>query len=106
MGTQFYNDPEPVNLGTGYKLSIRDLVSLICKLMKFEGKILWETDKPNGQLRRCLDTQRAKQAFGFTAKVTLSRDLKILLIGISRTLGECHKPVLLDKTSESPLILI
>jgi len=69
MGTQFYNDAEPVNLGTGYEISIKDLITLICELMGYNGEIVWETDKPNGQPRRCLDTERAKQAFGFTAEV-------------------------------------
>jgi GDP-L-fucose synthase len=76
MGTQSYNDPEPVNLGTGYEISIRDLIELICELMEFEGEIVWETDKPNGQPRRCLDTQRAKEAFGFTAQVDFKQGLK------------------------------
>jgi GDP-L-fucose synthase len=76
MGTQFYNDPEPVNLGTGYEISIRDLITLICELMEFDGEIVWETDKPNGQPRRCLDTERAKQAFGFTAQVDFKQGLK------------------------------
>jgi len=76
MGTQDYNDPEPVNLGTGYEISIRDLVELICQLMEFEGEIVWQTDKPNGQPRRCLDTERAKQAFGFTSKVDFKEGLK------------------------------
>ncbi|HEY9650887.1 MAG TPA: GDP-L-fucose synthase [Coleofasciculaceae cyanobacterium] len=76
MGTQAYNDPEPVNLGTGYEISIRDLVELICELMGFDGEIIWETDKPNGQPRRCLDTERAKQAFGFTAQVDFKEGLK------------------------------
>jgi GDP-L-fucose synthase len=67
MGTQFYNDAEPVNLGTGYEISIKDLITLICELMEYDGEIVWETDKPNGQPRRCLDTERAKKAFGFTA---------------------------------------
>jgi len=76
MATQYYNDPEPVNLGTGSEISIRDLVELICQLMSFEGEIVWETDKPNGQPRRCLDTQRAKQAFGFTAQMDFKQGLK------------------------------
>lgn len=76
MGTQFYNDPEPVNLGTGYEISIRDLIELICELMEFSGEIVWETDKPNGQPRRCLDTQRAKETFGFTAEVDFKQGLK------------------------------
>ncbi|MBE9248748.1 GDP-L-fucose synthase [Dolichospermum sp. LEGE 00240] len=76
MGTQFYNDAEPVNLGTGYEISIKDLITLICELMEYEGEIVWETDKPNGQPRRCLDTERAKQAFGFTAEVEFRTGLK------------------------------
>ncbi|NJL37916.1 MAG: GDP-L-fucose synthase [Leptolyngbyaceae cyanobacterium SM1_4_3] len=76
MGTQFYSDAEPVNLGTGYEISIRDLITLICELMEFDGEIVWETDKPNGQPRRCLDTERAKQAFGFTAQVDFRQGLK------------------------------
>ena len=76
MGTQFYNDAEPVNLGTGYEISIKDLITLICELMEYEGELVWETDKPNGQPRRCLDTERAKQAFGFTAQVEFREGLK------------------------------
>ncbi|WP_414546438.1 GDP-L-fucose synthase family protein [Nostoc sp. CCY0012] len=76
MGTQSYNDSEPVNLGTGSEISIRDLINLICELMEFDGEIVWETDKPNGQPRRCLDTERAKQAFGFTAQVSFRQGLK------------------------------
>lgn len=76
MGTQSYNEPDPVNLGTGYEISIKDLVELICQLMEFEGEIVWETDKPNGQPRRCLDTERAKQTFGFTAQMEFQQGLK------------------------------
>ena len=76
MATQYYNNPEPVNLGTGSEISIRDLVELICELMSFDGEIVWETDKPNGQPRRCLDTQRAEQAFGFTAQMGFKQGLK------------------------------
>ena len=76
MGTQFYDDAEPVNLGTGYEISIKDLITLICELMEYEGELVWETDKPNGQPRRCLDTQIAKQAFGFTAQVEFREGLK------------------------------
>jgi len=76
MGTQSYDGADPVNLGTNYEVTIRDLVELICELMEFEGKIVWETDKPNGQPRRCLDTERAKQAFGFTAEMDFKQGLK------------------------------
>jgi GDP-L-fucose synthase len=76
MATQAYNAPDPVNLGTNYEISIRDLVELICELMGFEGEIVWETDKPNGQPRRCLDTTRAKKMFGFTAQMDFKQGLK------------------------------
>ncbi|MDX2242955.1 MAG: GDP-L-fucose synthase [Leptolyngbyaceae cyanobacterium bins.302] len=76
MGTRFYSDAEPVNLGTGYEISIKDLITLICELMQFEGEIVWQPDKPNGQPRRCLDTERAKQAFGFEAQVDFQQGLK------------------------------
>ncbi|PIG92134.1 GDP-L-fucose synthase [Gloeocapsopsis sp. IPPAS B-1203] len=75
MGTLSYNQPEPINLGTGFEISIRDLISLICELMEFDGEIVYETDKPNGQPRRCLDTERAKK-FGFTAQIDFRRGLK------------------------------
>ena len=76
MGTISYNDSEAVNLGTGEEISIRDLITLICELMEFDGEIVWETNQPNGQPRRCLDTERAKQAFNFTAQVSFRQGLK------------------------------
>lgn len=76
MGTQSYNGSEPVNLGTGYEISIRDLISTICEVMEFDGEIVYQTDKPNGQPRRCLDTERAKKEFDFTAQVGFKEGLK------------------------------
>ena len=76
MATCKYDESEPVNLGTNFEISIRDLVELICELMEFTGEIIWETDKPNGQPRRCLDTHRAQDKFGFTAKTELRQGLK------------------------------
>ena len=76
MATQSYNDPDPVNLGTNEEVAIKDLVELICELMDFQGEIIWETDKPNGQPRRCLDTQRAKDRFGFIAQTEFKQGLK------------------------------
>ena len=75
MGAQFYSGAEPINLGTGYEISIKDLTELICELMNFKGEIVWEPDQPNGQPRRCLDVERAKQAFGFTAQVGFRQGL-------------------------------
>jgi GDP-L-fucose synthase len=76
MATQDYDDPDPVNLGTHEEISIRDLVETICELMEFQGEIVWETDKPNGQPRRCLDTQRAKERFGFVAQTGFREGLQ------------------------------
>jgi GDP-L-fucose synthase len=76
MATQRYNDADPVNLGTNNEIKIRDLIETICDLMEFKGEILWETDQPNGQPRRCLDTQRAKDRFGFTAQVGFREGMK------------------------------
>lgn len=76
MATQSYNEAEPVNLGTHHEITIKDLVELICKLMEFKGEIVWETDKPNGQPRRCLDTTRAKEKFGFVAQTSFEEGLK------------------------------
>ena len=76
MGTLYYSGADPVNLGAGYEISIRDLVGLICQLMEFEGEIIWQTEQPNGQPRRCLDTERAKQAFGFVAQTPFKEGLK------------------------------
>jgi GDP-L-fucose synthase len=75
LATQAYSAPDPVNLGTGYEISIKNLVELICELMGFTGEIVWETDKPNGQPRRCLDTERARSAFGFAAQTDFRQGL-------------------------------
>ncbi len=76
MATQKYNEPAPVNLGTNHEVKIKDLVETICELMDFQGEIVWQTDKPNGQPRRCLDTQRAKEKFGFVAETDFRQGLK------------------------------
>lgn len=67
LATERYNKPDPVNLGAGFEISIDDLVCLIAKLTGFTGTITWDTTKPDGQPRRCLDTSRAEQEFGFKA---------------------------------------
>jgi GDP-L-fucose synthase len=76
MATQNYDEPEPVNLGTNQEIKIKELVETICELMGYEGKIVWQTDQPNGQPRRCLDTQRAKEKFGFVAETEFRQGLK------------------------------
>ncbi|WNC31214.1 GDP-L-fucose synthase [Thermosynechococcus sp. PKX82] len=76
MATQAYDHPDPINLGTGEEITIKNLVELICDLMDFQGQIEWQTDKPNGQPRRCLDTTKAKEAFGFRAQIPLKEGLE------------------------------
>lgn len=76
MAAEKYDKAEPVNLGAGFEISIKDLVTLIARLVKFKGKIVWNRSKPDGQPRRCLDTSRAKKDFGFEAKVKLEDGLK------------------------------
>jgi GDP-L-fucose synthase len=76
LAAEHYDKPEPVNLGAGFEISIRDLVHLIAELTGFRGDILWDRSQPDGQPRRCLDTSRAKREFGFTARVSLQEGLK------------------------------
>ncbi|MFH1594697.1 MAG: GDP-L-fucose synthase [Candidatus Omnitrophota bacterium] len=76
LATERYNKPEPVNLGAGFEISIKDLVKLIAKLTGFTGKIVWDRAKPDGQPRRMLDISRAKKEFGFKAKVAFEEGLR------------------------------
>jgi nucleoside-diphosphate-sugar epimerase len=72
-----YNSPEPVNLGTGVGVSIRDVADLIAKLMHFRGQILWDPSHPDGQSRRALSVERAKRVLGFEARVPLEEGLRL-----------------------------
>lgn len=76
LATEKYDKPEPINLGSGMEISIKDLAKLICKLMDFKGEIRWDTSKPDGQPRRRLDTSRAEKEFGFKAKTDFKEGLK------------------------------
>lgn len=76
LATERYNKPDPVNLGAGFEISIKELVELVAKLTGFEGEIIWDSSKPNGQPRRMLDTSRAEKEFGFKAKTSLEEGLK------------------------------
>ncbi len=71
-----YNKSDPVNLGAGFEITIKDLVKLIKKLTGFKGKIIWDKTKPDGQPRRMLDTSRAKKEFGFKSKTSFEEGLK------------------------------
>ena len=76
LATERYDGPDPVNLGVGREITIRDLVDLIVKLTRFEGEIRWDASKPDGQPRRALDTSRARDWFGFEAKTTFEDGLR------------------------------
>ena len=76
LATERYNKPDPVNLGSGFEISIKELVELIVELVGFEGEIKWDTSKPDGQPRRCLDVSRAKEEFGFKAEVGFREGLE------------------------------
>jgi len=76
LATEKYNKPEPVNLGAGFEISIKDLAELICELAGFHGRIEWDTSKPDGQPRRRLDTSRAEKEFGFRARTDFRQGLK------------------------------
>jgi GDP-L-fucose synthase len=80
LASQRYDGAEPVNLGTGEEISIRDLAELIAELTGFEGELVWDTSKPKGQPRRQLDVSRAEQLFGFQARTPLRT-------GIERTVA-------------------
>jgi GDP-L-fucose synthase len=71
-----YNDSEPVNLGSTYEISIRELLEKIALLTDFEGEIVWDTSKPNGQPRRKLDTSRAREWFGWQSRTSFNEGLK------------------------------
>ncbi|HZO51354.1 MAG TPA: GDP-L-fucose synthase [Bryobacteraceae bacterium] len=75
-GAERYSGGEPINLGSGSEISIRDLVELIARLCEFRGRIVWETDKPNGQPRRRLDVSRAERLLGWRAAVSFEVGLK------------------------------
>ena len=76
LGAEKYDKPDPVNLGSGEEISIRDLLGRIRELTGFEGTVRWDTTKPDGQPRRCLDTSRARKEFGWSARVRLEEGLR------------------------------
>ena len=76
LASEKYNKSDPVNLGSSIEISIKDLITLIAKLTGFEGKITWDTSKPNGQPRRGLDVSRAEKEFGFKAQVGFEEGLR------------------------------
>lgn len=76
LAAEEYDKPEPVNLGTGEEITIKNLTHLISELAGFKGETVWDKTRPDGQPRRCLDTSRAEREFGFVAKTDLPTGLK------------------------------
>ena len=80
LAAERFDGPEPVNLGTAREISIRELAELIADVVGYDGSIVWDTEKPNGQPRRSVDATRARELFGFEAKTSLRE-------GIERTVA-------------------
>jgi GDP-L-fucose synthase len=76
LAAERYNGRDPVNLGVGSEITIRDLTELIARLTGFGGEIRWDPSKPDGQPRRALDTSRARERFGFSAGTSFEADLR------------------------------
>ena len=92
LAAERYNKPDPINIGTGKEITIKELVSLIAELVEYDGRIAWDETKPDGQPRRCLDVSKAKNEFGFEARTSLREGLektidwyKNEILGIKRT---------------------
>ncbi len=87
LAAERYDGAEPVNLGSGREISIRELAGLIARLCDFQGRIVWDTSKPNGQPRRLLDTTRAERWFGFRARVDLEEGLRRTILWYRQQTG-------------------
>lgn len=87
LAAERYDRPDPVNVGAGFEVSIKELVDLIGELTGFQGRIVWDTSRPDGQPRRCLDTSRAEREFGFRARTPFR-------VGLERTVAwyRAHVP--------------
>jgi GDP-L-fucose synthase len=79
LAAERYDDAEPINVGTGVEVTIRSLVEQVAELTGFDGEIVWDSSKPDGQPRRALDTSKAKELFGFTAAVGITEGLQATL---------------------------
>ena len=87
LASERYNSSEPVNLGSGHEITIKDLAETIAAAVGFTGRIVWDTSKPNGQLRRRLDTRRAEECFGFRAKTGFDEGLERTVAWYRRSLS-------------------
>jgi GDP-L-fucose synthase len=98
LAAERYNQSEPVNLGSAFEISIKDLAETIARLTGFEGQIVWDTSQPNGQPRRKLDTSRAECEFGFKAQMTFEEGLRREVEWYKTTrFGDAPKPDAVEK---------
>jgi GDP-L-fucose synthase len=88
LAAERYNSSDPVNLGSAYEISIRELTELVARLTGFNGRIVWDTSKPNGQPRRKLDTSRARERFGFVAHTPFEEGLRRTIAWYERQRAE------------------
>ncbi len=101
LASERYQGAAPVNLGSGNEITIRELVTLLCRYLDFRGQIRWDESKPNGQPRRCLDVSRASREFGFQARTDLDRGLRATIDWwLSRS-----RPVVRPVPSPAPPVL-
>jgi GDP-L-fucose synthase len=87
LATEKYDQPDPVNLGSGQEITIRELAETICEFCAFKGTIRWDATKPDGQPRRCLDTSRARTAFGFEASTSFRDGLRATIAWYEKESG-------------------
>ena len=93
LATEYYNKPDPVNLGSGSEITIRDLVNLIQELTGYDGKVHWDTTKPDGQPKRRLNVSRAKEEFGFEAQMSFRKGLAKTIQWYQENAGILNEPV-------------
>jgi len=91
LATEHFNGPEPVNVGAGFEITIKELVEKIAALTGFKGEIRWDSSRPDGQPRRRLDTSRARKLFGFEAKTSFDEGLKATVDWYIRTREICNE---------------
>ena len=94
LASERYDAPEPVNLGVGFEISIKELVEMIGELTGFRGRVTWDTTKPNGQPKRSLNTSRAWETFGFRARTPFRE-------GLERTVASYRSQVGADVRGDS-----
>jgi GDP-L-fucose synthase len=92
LATERYNKPEPVNLGAGMEITIRDLVALIQELTGYSGEVHWDRTKPDGQPKRCLDVSRARKEFGFEARMSFREGLEKTIHWYKQHTGMLKEP--------------